>query len=56
MSPAHCIEDLSLSYEASLSRAGCVDPETGRLTKPEALSGTDIANEDETVSKIKASL
>ena len=35
VSPAHCIDDLDLSYAASLSRAGCVDPETGHLTKPE---------------------
>ena len=34
VSPAHNVEDLRLSYAHGLSRSGCVEPETGFLTKP----------------------
>jgi len=56
VSPAHCMDDLKMSYAYDLSRRGCVDPETGFLSNPKVLSGTDIADEEGTFAKIKTLL
>ena len=56
VSPAHCMDDLKMSYAYELSRRGCIDPETGFLTNPKVLSGSDIADEEETFAKIRTLL
>lgn len=44
VSPAHSIDALRLSYQFGLSREGCVDPATGKLTQPFSL--TDFQTND----------
>lgn len=56
MSPAHNIDDLRTSYEYKLPRTGCLDSETGCLTKPLVLEGTDISDEAEANSRVKSIL
>ena len=57
MSPAHNVDDLRLSYAYKLSRSGCIDSETGFLTKPSILEGTDISgSEKEACESVKAVL
>ena len=56
VTPAHNIEDLRMAQPYDLNIEGCIDPETGFLSSPGVLAGTDIADEDKTIKAIKAAL
>ena len=57
VSPAHNVEDLRLSYAYQLPRSGCIDSETGFLTRPQELAGTDISGaEKDACQSVKALL
>ena len=56
VSPAHGVDDLKMSYAYDLSRSGCIDAETGFLTSPKVLAGSDIADEEGTLAKIRTLL
>lgn len=45
VTPAHSIDALRFSYMHNLSRDGCIDPHTGKLNQPVALS--DLKPSDE---------
>lgn len=56
VSPAHNIEDLRVAEHFKLSVRGCVDPDTGFLTSPDVLAGTDLAQEEDSLYKIVQAL